>query len=245
MSQYQGNLPTCVTAESALCFVLARSAAGQSPAPPAGVCKAPRGAVGSVAIHMRFGAELPFDSGKSASAPAGPASLQQLAEVLLGEPEPSRDDRRARPTMSGMRSVTRRSRSSAPRLSGSGSRRPARYLAAASQPPDSARPSPVAPNTFGAGTPEKSPRRNQHSESPCDGWYVIMELSRRNVDLRLAAIAGIQHTDLLHGVCRQPDRTHAHGSEYPRRARGCIGRLADSVVIHREVRVLTKQGEAT
>ena len=38
------------------------------------------------AIHIRLGAELLFDSGKSALSLQAAASLQQLAEVLLGEP---------------------------------------------------------------------------------------------------------------------------------------------------------------
>jgi outer membrane protein OmpA-like peptidoglycan-associated protein len=38
------------------------------------------------AIHIRLGSELLFDTGKSALSPQAAASLQQLAEVLLGEP---------------------------------------------------------------------------------------------------------------------------------------------------------------
>lgn len=38
------------------------------------------------AIHIRLGAEILFDSGKSALRPEATTSLQQLAEVLLGEP---------------------------------------------------------------------------------------------------------------------------------------------------------------
>jgi outer membrane protein OmpA-like peptidoglycan-associated protein len=38
------------------------------------------------AIHIRLGAEVLFDSGKSQLRPEATASLQQLAEVLLGEP---------------------------------------------------------------------------------------------------------------------------------------------------------------
>jgi outer membrane protein OmpA-like peptidoglycan-associated protein len=38
------------------------------------------------AIHIRLGAELLFDSGKSDLSPQAAASLQQLAAVLLGEP---------------------------------------------------------------------------------------------------------------------------------------------------------------
>jgi outer membrane protein OmpA-like peptidoglycan-associated protein len=38
------------------------------------------------AIHIRLGAELLFDSGKSALSPQAAASLQKLAEVLLVEP---------------------------------------------------------------------------------------------------------------------------------------------------------------
>jgi outer membrane protein OmpA-like peptidoglycan-associated protein len=38
------------------------------------------------AIHIRLGAELLFDSGKSALSPQAAASLQQLAGVLLSEP---------------------------------------------------------------------------------------------------------------------------------------------------------------
>lgn len=38
------------------------------------------------AIHIRLGAEVLFDSGKSALSPGAATSLQQLAEVLLGEP---------------------------------------------------------------------------------------------------------------------------------------------------------------
>jgi outer membrane protein OmpA-like peptidoglycan-associated protein len=38
------------------------------------------------AIHIRLGAELLFDSGKSALRPEAATSLQQLAQLLLGEP---------------------------------------------------------------------------------------------------------------------------------------------------------------
>jgi outer membrane protein OmpA-like peptidoglycan-associated protein len=38
------------------------------------------------AIHIRLGSEVLFDSGKSALRPEAATSLQQLAEVLLGEP---------------------------------------------------------------------------------------------------------------------------------------------------------------